>query len=107
MSEPSSTLIAKIQKLRALASSANVHEAAAAAAAAERLIQEHNLSEAEVATGAGDEDEPVEASEIAGTMKQLETWKGELFHFLLKAYQCSGYWQRSRRYDNIEGGIVM
>jgi hypothetical protein len=43
-------LIAKIKKLRALATSTNVNEAANAAAAAERLIAEHQLSEADLAT---------------------------------------------------------
>jgi hypothetical protein len=41
-------LIAKIQKLRALAQSTNVNEAANAAAAAEKLIAEHQLTEAEL-----------------------------------------------------------
>ena len=36
-------VIEKVRKLRALAQSQNLNEAAAAAKAAERLIQEHNL----------------------------------------------------------------
>src|SRR2546421_209940 len=41
-------VIEKVRKLRALATSQNAHEAAAAAAAADKLIQEHRLSEAEL-----------------------------------------------------------
>ena len=54
-------LIVKIQRLRALAQSTNVHEAANAAAAAERLIAEHQLTEADLETGNGTKPEDVEA----------------------------------------------
>jgi hypothetical protein len=43
---PLESVIAKIKALRALATSSNVHEAAAAAAQAEALLQKHRLDEA-------------------------------------------------------------
>jgi uncharacterized protein DUF2786 len=91
-----SGLIAKIQKLRALAQSANVHEAAAAAAAAEKLIQEHSLSEAELEVGAAGLDDPVlceEAAVLPG--RKLATWQTQLLVVLCQSYQCSGFYRRS------------
>jgi hypothetical protein len=41
-------VIDKVRKLLALSTSSNVNEAAAAAAAAERLIEEHNIAEADL-----------------------------------------------------------
>ena len=97
-------IVDKIRKLRALASSANLNEAAAAAAAAERLIQEHNLAEAEIAaSGEAPADERVEAEEIGTFKGKLATWQSNLVVHLMMAYQCSGYWQRTRRNGVIVG----
>ena len=43
MSSPHGALLARVQKLLALASSQNVHEAASAAAMAQALIERHRL----------------------------------------------------------------
>ena len=87
-------IIAKIRALRALSESANIHEAAAAAAAAERLIQEHSLQEADMQAGAGGEDEPVTHAEVAVMPgERLATWQSELLVKLASNYQCSGFFR--------------
>lgn len=90
-------VIAKVQKLRRLATSSNVHEAAAAAAAADRLIQEHNLAEAQLeAEGheggerAGEDDDPLF---VYGP--RAASWQVNLVVRLSKHYGCAGY-QQSR-----------
>jgi hypothetical protein len=85
-------ILDKIRKLRALATSSNVHEAAAAAAAAERLIQEHNLSEAELQT---EEDVPVTREDTATFGKHVANWQSNLLFHLGRAYQCSGFYART------------
>ena len=91
----STAVIDRIRKLRALASSANVHEAAAAAAAAERLIQEHNLSEASVQVES--EEEPVTHDVVADVGGfRIVTWQSHLLHYLGRAYQACGFFQRKR-----------
>ncbi len=87
----SGSVIEKVRKLRALAESANVHEAAAAAAAAERLIQEHNLSEA--ALHVDNEDEPVTYEGVAEMGPTIATWQSNLLHYLQRAYQCCGFYK--------------
>lgn len=81
-----SDIIEKIRKLRALATSDNVNEAAAAAAAAERLIQEHNISEAQFHVETADDAPTWETLEYA----RSETWLSVLRHGLSRAYQCRG-----------------
>jgi len=85
-------VLQKVRRLRALATSSNVHEAAAAAAAADRLIQEHRLSEAELESAGG----PCEA--IGEDATPLETfagrvtqWKSLLGNVLAKHYGCASY----------------
>lgn len=88
----SSTLIDKVRKLRALAESSNVNEAAAAAAAAERLIQEHNLSEATLHLN--EDDEHVEKANVVEMGATVATWHSVLLAHLQKAYQCCGFIDR-------------
>lgn len=82
-------LLEKIRRLRALSTSSNVHEAAAAAAAAERLIQEHNIDEAEL--------EVIEVVPVAETSvvfgKRLVTWQGMLVMAIEKNHGCAGYYK--------------
>jgi hypothetical protein len=59
------SIIAKIKALRALAMSSNVHEAAAAAAQAEALLQKHRLDEAALETNDAPREAPEEASGAA------------------------------------------
>jgi hypothetical protein len=80
----------RVRKLLALATSPNVHEAAAAAARAQRLIDEHRLEEllaAEQEAPAFDDarDEPIETS------KRLRPWKAALASVLADASGCVAY----------------
>jgi hypothetical protein len=83
------SILDKVRKLRALAQSDNVNEAAAAAAAAERLIQEHNLSEAEITI----QDAPPEACSadptVIATWGRSPAWEGTLLAVLRRLYHCS------------------
>lgn len=86
-------VIAKIQKLRRLATSSNVNEAAAAAAAADRLIQEHNLAEAQLqAEGHEDTERPEEdADPLFDYGPRIASWSSSLIARLSRHYGCSGY----------------
>jgi hypothetical protein len=57
-------IIDRIQKLRALAESTNVHEAAAAAAAAQTLMDENRVSEAQLQAEGDVADEPVTDTDV-------------------------------------------
>jgi len=78
-------ILAKIRKLFALATSSNVHEASAAAAAAQRLMAEHEIQEAEL-----DLSEPTREQSPVGVQdyeKQARTcaWKNAIVHALARA----------------------
>lgn len=90
-------VIEKIKKLRALAQSANANEAANAAAAAERLLQEHRLSEAELETEAV---EPAEAAEedavpVDTLGERISNWKDALLAAICRAHGCARYFNHS------------
>jgi hypothetical protein len=85
-------LIEKIRKLRALSRSTNVNEAAAAAAAAERLVQEHRISEAELDVSDGDEAPTREQLDELGA--QIPSWKSMLSVALAKHHGCAVFNQR-------------
>lgn len=82
----SAEILDKIRKLRALATSSNVHEAAAAARAAERLIQEHEIAEAELLE---ERDEPVESEQVATFGSRIPAWRSYLLSSLAQQYGCS------------------
>ena len=93
-------IISKVQKLRRLATSSNVHEAAAAAAAADRLIQEHRLHESEIEAQAGAvEEKPTEDFEplIVGTRTHTATWRYRLALNLAHHYDvaCYSSWRKN------------
>lgn len=81
-------IIEKVARLRALSTSSNVHEAIAAAAAAERLIAEYRLSEADLEID-GEESELVE-EEVFQYGHNLSSWKCTLIAGLNKHYGCVG-----------------
>jgi hypothetical protein len=85
-------VIAKIKARRALATSANVHEAAAAAAQAEALLQKHRLDEAAL-EGSGEPTEgPHEATEPLDWHKgHLAWWRVNLGSTLLRNHGCVDY----------------
>lgn len=91
-------VIAKIRALRALATSSNVHEAAAAAAQAAKLLLMHDLIEADVDAIAG---EPVEAPTIADEPldrygSRIPGWKSSLAGFLTRTHGCAGWLRRMK-----------
>jgi hypothetical protein len=86
-------VIEKVRKLRKLAGSDNVNEAAAAAAAADRLIQEHGLAEAQLeAEGQAEGEAPAEDATPGTTWYgQTVTWQLNLISGLARHYGCSSY----------------
>jgi hypothetical protein len=85
-------VLERVQKLRALEGSPNVHEAATAAALADKLIQQHKLEEAELEAGTGaraeraDEDPDPLLEERRAT-----TWKWRLACGLAAHYDVALY----------------
>lgn len=86
-------VIAKVRKLRNLATSANVHEAATAAALADKLIQEHGLAEAQLeADGQEVGEKPEEAADPTISWRgQVPAWQSVLASFLSRHYDCAPY----------------
>lgn len=87
-------LLARVRKLLALATSPNVHEAAAAAGLAQKLVARHRLEhwfDAEQ-TAADDPDPIVDARDTPlETSKRLRTWKVVLASALAEANGCAVY----------------
>lgn len=85
-------IIEKVQKLRALAqnSAATVDEAAAAARAAELLIQKHSLAETEL-EAIRINVEPIADDEnpLTDWGQRQTVWQNILIHGLAKSYNCS------------------
>lgn len=90
------SIIEKVKKLRALATSSNVNEAASAAAAAERLIQEHALHEAQLCEDEEDEI-PIDPEEPIDTFgSKTPSWRSSLLAGLAKQYRCACWLTRGR-----------
>lgn len=86
----SSSIIDKIRQLRALSQSSNVNEAAAAAAAADRLISKHRISEAEIAIANRAADLPAEEDQfVLYETARVIRWKQSLAMLLSKHYGCA------------------
>ncbi len=86
------TIIDKINKLRQLSTSNNIHEAAAAAAAANKLIDQYRLSEADLElTSQKSEEEIEEDSEIAYETGKITEWKRLLLTYISNHYGCYLY----------------
>lgn len=81
------SIIDRIKKLRALATSDNLHEAATAARLAEKLIQEHSLASADFAETAEDEFVTVEDC-ITWKVKTIP-WQNTLGQGIARQYSCS------------------
>ena len=82
-------LLSRVRKLLALAESPNVHEAAAAAAAAQALIAKHRLAE----LLAADVQDPITDGREAPleTARRLRKWKGALAGGLARVNGCVAY----------------
>ncbi len=79
-------IIEKIQKLLALANSSNEHEAALAAAHAQRLLSEHNLAMADVEAK---QQRPQSADKVETTVaKTLPKWVRNLSAGVCSAFDC-------------------
>lgn len=88
MAEHLQALLARVEKLLALATSSNVHEAAAAAARAQALIAAHRLEGLLAAKQADDEEigeEPIERA------RRPRAWRGVLASGLAEQSGCLVY----------------
>lgn len=86
-----SSILDKIRKLLALSKSASANEAAAAAAVAQRLMQEHRIAEAELETGEPTETAQLSADPIDTFGKRSVYWKEQLCGGLLRLHGCKGW----------------
>lgn len=90
------SILAKIKKLQALAAkNSNQHEAAAAAAKAQALIFEHNLSAADVETHETAPHDPYGKVEhtLDGANRTTVQWRRSLLYVLAKANFCTAVTQ--------------
>lgn len=94
----SADVLDKVRKLLRLAESPNANEAAAAAAKAQQLIDEHNLSAAllSIETGVDAPDEPIEDFAKKGAHldapARLDRWRIELASSIAYANSCRIYY---------------
>jgi len=95
-------VIAKIQKLRALsANNTSIHEAASAAAMADKLIQEHRLAEAEleVIQGANAPHDAIEECDMH-TRGRRSAWHENILRTLVTCYNCTWYMSKSIKFEH-------
>lgn len=86
-----SAVIEKVQKLLALSKSANPNEAAAAAAAANRLIDQHRLSESDLSVEQAEVDPMVEDDGYIYESGKITQWKAMLVRILARHYGVAHY----------------
>lgn len=86
-----SDIIDKIAKLLALATSPNENEAAQAAAKAQELLMQHNLSLGDIKTDQSSAKIPIEQTVIDSSGKKIH-WKGFLAQAIARANFCQMYW---------------
>lgn len=92
-----SQILDKIRKLLALSKSDNANEAAAAAGAAQRLMQEHRIAEAELEGDSEPQERASLATDPIDTFgEQAPIWKGSLCNGLTKLHGCE-CWTSSKR----------
>ena len=99
----------RIKKLRALATSSNPNEAAAAAGVANKLILKHQITEAQLATEDSskeskldnmfDDPEPIYVSQ------RVSAWKVDLATLLARHYGCALWNDKSVRSDTQARGV--
>lgn len=90
-------IMERIRKLLVLAERGSEHEATAAAAAAQKLMAAHSLTEALLAVDTDSKDEEIADSVMEGFQKRVVHWKGILANMLSRANGCEAYWHRSAR----------
>lgn len=94
MSNPIETILRKVRALRELAKSANVHEAAVAAAKADRLIQKHRLDEAAIEAAGYTAEAPTRDPEGVYFGERQVVWKKTLLLILVQHYGCASFNER-------------
>lgn len=94
-------VVAKVAKLLRLAEgTSNPNEAAVAAAAAQRLMDEHRISKAEVGSADNaDESIAVAGDPLWSRKGTLPTWVGYLASVMARANDCRTYVARGRGFD--------
>lgn len=96
-SVPDASILDRVRKLLALSERGGTeHEAANAAAAAQRLMATHNLNEAMLANDAPGDSTPHEEvvdATLDDTASKKVVWKGFLAVSIAKANGCKAYWR--------------
>jgi hypothetical protein len=83
-----SAVLRKVKRLRALATSSNPHEAAAAAAAADRLMTQHRIDEATLRDAATGRD----STPLVSWRRRRPEWQVKLADVLCLHYDVAYYW---------------
>jgi len=102
-------IIDRVRKLLALAQSDNVHEAANAAAQAQKLMSKHAIEEAALTVEDDeDDDEPITNDVLAFTKgSRIATWKLYLASNITEANGCSYYYRNGlSKFDKSRISIV-
>jgi len=91
-----SKIVDRIKKLLALSKSNNVNEAANAASAAARLMEEHELSMADVESVDGKQGlgEILQGEDTQFSYKQASAWRGRLAVGVGDGFGCYSWWQQ-------------
>lgn len=84
-------IIERINKLRALSKSDNINEASAAAAAANKLIDQHRLSESELETDTSEKELIIKDDKPLYECARMTQWRSTLAGILAKHYSCAIY----------------
>lgn len=87
-------IIDKIQKLLSLANSPNENEAAQAAAKAQQLLMQHNLSLEDIKAKSTFSNS-IEREELEAHKRKIH-WKGKLAHAIADANFCKIWWHNGR-----------
>jgi hypothetical protein len=88
-------VIDRIKKLLALAKSSNPNEAANAAAAAQRLMEEHELEEGDLAAHSGQAvKDPVKEEYLSPfSYRQVDRWRAALAYGVCAGFGCHYWWE--------------
>lgn len=99
VSQPTAShaIMERIRKLLVLAERGTEHEATAAAAAAQKLMATHRLTEAILAVDTDAKDEEVGTFAMDDFAKRAVPWKGALAARLCFANSCEAFWFRTAR----------
>ena len=88
-------IIDRVNKLLALATSANEYEASAAAAKAQEILTEHNLGLEDIKTDQKSPALPIEQITIGSNSRKVY-WKGFIANAIANANFCKMWWMGGR-----------